>query len=562
MDNNTTIHVEKNDNENLIRFETNGVERFVINGKKIEPKNNGNSVFLGEGAGNNDNLNENENTFVGFNAGLTNISGFNNVALGAYSLNNNLNGESNTATGYHSMLTNTTGSYNVANGSSALKFITTGSFNTAIGEGSLPSLTTGGNNIAIGNAAGYTLLDGNNNTFLGQGAGVQTKGSGNVFIGKSAGATEVGSNKLYIDNSSTNEPLIYGDFNSNLVKIHGALNINNAYNLPLNPGLANQVLRTNGDGSTSWGTASFTETDPQVSSNFAGQIPKWNGNALVDGLIYDNGTSLGIGTTSPTQAKLVISGFQTNSIGNFGQFKNDGTGSTNTTGTPYSYSIYASNRIAASEFNAFSDERIKNIKGKTNNKQDLETLSKIEITDYTLKDSISKGNSNYKKVIAQQVEKVYPQAVSKLTDFVPDIYKQAEIKNGFIVLNNNLKVGEKIKIISQKGEEIVEVFEANAKSFKIENSFNGLVFIYGRQVSDFRSVDYEALSTLNISATQELINQINDLKNEMQSLKAENSNLKAELQVVDKLKNDVEMLIKTLPLSNQFNKKELTQVNN
>ena len=531
-DNNTAIHVEKNANEDIIRFETNGIERFVINGKKLEPKNNGNSVFLGEGAGANDNLIENENTFIGFNAGLTNISGFNNVALGAYSLNNNINGESNTSTGYNAMLSNTSGSYNVANGSSALKSLTTGSFNTAIGEGALSALTTGQNNIAIGNAAGYTLTNGNNNTFLGQGTGVQTIGSGNVFIGKSAGSLEVGSNKLYIDNSSTDEPLIYGDFTSNLVKIHGALNINNAYNLPLNPGNANQVLRTNGDGSTSWGTPTIIETDPQVSTSIAGQIPKWNGTTLVDGQIYDNGTSLGIGTTAPIQAKLVVSGFNSYSVGNFGQFKNDGTGSTNSTGTPYAYSIYASNRIAASEFNAFSDARIKNIKGISNNKQDLETLSKIEITNYTLKDSISKGNNNYKKVIAQQVEKVYPQAVSKLTDVVPDIYKQAEIKEGFIALENNLKAGEKVKIITQKGEEIVEVKEANFKGFKVENKTNGFVFVFGRQVSDFRSVDYEALSTLNISATQELLKRI-------EVLEKENTVLKSQMTAIEELKAEI-----------------------
>src|SRR5205814_8180532 len=35
------------------------------------------------------------------------------------------------------------------------------------------------------------------------------------------------------------------------------------------------------------------------------------------------------------------------------------------------------------------------------------------------------------------------------------------------------------------------------------------IFVYGEQVDDFRTVDYEGLTTLNISATQELSKLIN-----------------------------------------------------
>ena len=34
------------------------------------------------------------------------------------------------------------------------------------------------------------------------------------------------------------------------------------------------------------------------------------------------------------------------------------------------------------------------------------------------------------------------------------------------------------------------------------------VFVYGEEVDDFRTVDYEGLTTLNISATQELSKQV------------------------------------------------------
>jgi hypothetical protein len=244
-----------------------------------------------------------------------------------------------------------------------------------------------------------------------------------------------------------------------------------------------------------------------------------------------NAGNVGIGSSTPTKAKLEILGNVNNAIGNFTYFQNGtpNTG-TNTTGNSYNYSIYASNRIAASEFNAFSDARIKNIKDKTNNEEDLKTLSKIEITNYTLKDVIAKGSNEYKKVIAQQVERVYPQAVSKLTDVVPDIYKKATIQQGSIALANTLKVGDKVKLIFPSGEEIAAVKATTANSFIVDTKKEGEVFVYGREVNDFRSVDYEALSTLNISATQALAKQVEVLMADKKALATELRDLKEELK--------------------------------
>jgi hypothetical protein len=60
---------------------------------------------------------------------------------------------------------------------------------------------------------------------------------------------------------------------------------------------------------TSWNAklSSYTETDPKIGALSSNYIPKWNGSTLANGLIYDNGTSVGIGTTSPG-SRLTISG--------------------------------------------------------------------------------------------------------------------------------------------------------------------------------------------------------------------------------------------------------------
>ncbi|MBL7813921.1 MAG: tail fiber domain-containing protein [Saprospiraceae bacterium] len=244
------------------------------------------------------------------------------------------------------------------------------------------------------------------------------------------------------------------------------------------------------------------------------------------------GGNVGIGTTTVDKAKLVISGFQSYNIGDYGYLGSLGTTNTRT-GTTEDYSIYASSRIAATEFNAFSDRRIKKILRGSDSKEDLATLMKIKITDYKLIDSIEKGTKVYKKVIAQEVAEVYPNAVSKMTDVVPDIYKMASIKDGFISLTNHgLKVNDRVQLIFGDRKDILKVLEINDKGFKVDAHTEGNVFVYGKEVNDFHTVDYEALSTLNISATQELVKQLNDLKIQNEVLKTDNNSMKADIEAL------------------------------
>ncbi|MCF8258947.1 MAG: hypothetical protein K9J06_15435, partial [Flavobacteriales bacterium] len=74
---------------------------------------------------------------------------------------------------------------------------------------------------------------------------------------------------------------------------------------------AGRVLVSDANGTGTWTAAtslSITETDPQVSSSTTNRIPKWNGTALVDGVGYDDGTNIGIGTTTPLQKLHVNTG--------------------------------------------------------------------------------------------------------------------------------------------------------------------------------------------------------------------------------------------------------------
>ena len=181
------------------------------------------------------------------------------------------------------------------------------------------------------------------------------------------------------------------------------------------------------------------------------------------------------------------------------------------------YSLYASNYIGCEQFNAFSDLRIKEIKGTSDSQADLQTLLQIQVTDYYYKDKIAKGNKPKKKVIGQQIATVYPQAVSTHVDTVPDIFESAIIEENWVTLNShNLKIGDKVKIFwNDNDSQLFTVEDIKTDKFKISLNHTGDIFVYGREVDDFHVVDYDALSMLHISATQELYKIIKKLEQKL-----------------------------------------------
>ncbi len=173
-----------------------------------------------------------------------------------------------------------------------------------------------------------------------------------------------------------------------------------------------------------------------------------------------------------------------------------------------------------------SDSRIKNIISLSNNTSDLALLKKIEITDYRMKDVATWGNQTFKKVIAQQVEAIYPEAIKKQTAVIPDIYTLAEnvsynAANKQLTVNMaknyGIKITDKLELVHpEKGKIQAEVIAVNGNSFTVKdwNYAADKIFVFGREVNDFRSVDYEALSMLGISAIQALAKENEEMKKE------------------------------------------------
>jgi len=207
------------------------------------------NVFIGYQAGyHNDDADSKgyKNVYIGYQSGYGNTSGLNNksfynVGIGYRTLYYNTTGDYNFALGAIALHYNNTGNYNMAFGHSAMYNNRSGSYNVAIGTRSCGGLS-GGNyspsesvcvgyksgaylrtvsqNTFIGMRSGYATTTGTKNTCIGAYAGEDiTTGSYNICIGSYAGETNLTtqSYKLYIDPTNTSTPLIYGDFDQNVL---------------------------------------------------------------------------------------------------------------------------------------------------------------------------------------------------------------------------------------------------------------------------------------------------------------------------------------------------------
>ncbi len=245
-----------------------------------------NNIFIGNMSGH-ENTTGHENVFVGKLSGMSNTTGVYNTYVGyqsgGYSDGTLSTGSFNAFMGCKSGVNNIDGAHNVFLGNCSGWENTSGTGNSFLGSNSGFHCTTGDYNVFLGNRSGFNNYTGFNNTYIGYHSGeFSTGGSNNIFIGYYAGQNESGSDKLYIENSNSASPLIYGEFDNDIVTINGSLGIGTT--------TPSEVLDVVGNVYASGGDLYTGATDGVI--NCGGGIMSATVNVISDGTL-NNGYATG-----------------------------------------------------------------------------------------------------------------------------------------------------------------------------------------------------------------------------------------------------------------------------
>jgi hypothetical protein len=243
---------------------------------------------------------------------------------------------------------------------------------------------------------------------------------------------------------------------------------------------------------------------------------------------------VGIGTTTP-ECPLDVNG-SANLNYSYGYLNSSGTVGTAVGNN--AYSMRASSRILATEFNAYSDRRGKQVIGRSDTCADLEPVRQLQVTEYEYVDKIANGSERKKGFIAQEVEVVIPEAVTPSPNFVPNLYCLAttvEFNAGLKTLTltlpkpHGLVLRDKVRLYV--GTEMIERAVAevpSADKFVVWDWDKPVdrVFVYGQYVCDYRTLDYNRLFTTGIGAIQELARQLEAKETRIAQLEQDMAELK------------------------------------
>ena len=263
--------------------------------------------------------------------------------------------------------------------------------------------------------------------------------------------------------------------------------------------------------------------------------------------IYRGSGQVNIGGSTFTRAKLEVNG----SYGSYLSFTyyayNTHGGNSSGVNT---YSIYANQRIACAEFNAFSDSRIKKNVVDINDSSALDKIRLLEPKIYNYIDEKQRGASNVYGFIAQEVATVLPYAVTVSEGDIPNILTNSnvsvtsdsnvlELRLDTTVEGLTLSNTSVINIITDEDKElkcnVLSFSESNVITIENTGDFSNVTnaFIKGEQISDFHHLNKDAIWAVSTAALQEVDRQLQTEKVKVSTLETQVANLLARVTALE-----------------------------
>jgi len=165
-----------------------------------------------------------------------------------------------------------------------------------------------------------------------------------------------------------------------------------------------------------------------------------------------------------------------------------------------------------------SDVRIKKNIVPISDEEGIDIVRQLQPCRYEYIDNINHQGFHL-GYIAQDVQKVLPEAIKYLRRAIPDVFEIAKVSSDGNTLTLNEKTtdiflndtGKIIQLEIYDNDSDRSVFEVDVlkiiddKTFVVSKSFNnGMVFVFGKIVDDFRNITYDNINTMTVSAIKSL----------------------------------------------------------
>ncbi len=287
-------------------------------------------------------------------------------------------------------------------------------------------------------------------------------------------------------------------------------------------GTTNQVLQATGTGAgIQWGTISALSGLTPGAVLYATSATSASTTGTASNFYWDNTNSrLGLGTSTPGYPlHVTATGVATASTAYSNlAFRTGGWYQAYNAADTRTLKIYTDGNIGCAELDLFSDQRIKKDIEDVSEVDAVRLVSELRPRTFRYTDVIEYGPDRVNGLIAQEVLRVVPSAVSTHEGVVPDVFKPGKVSGDCITVEGAFAVGDVLKVLDGDEIHMVSVIDVRGDgSVRVDKELKGAeIFVYGHEVPDFHTVSYERIIPLLISTIQSLQKRIVILENKSQ----------------------------------------------